>query len=47
MEAVGALGIGLTVTIVVAASEAQLLTVTTTEYVPLIAGVALLMVGFC
>ena len=47
LEAVGAVGIGLTVTVVVPATEVQPLTVAVTEYVPDIAVVALAMVGFC
>ena len=47
LEALGALGIGLTVTVVVPAAEVQPLTVTVTEYVPLAAVVALVIVGFC
>ena len=47
LEALGALGIGLTVTVVVPAAEVQPLTVTVTEYVPVAAVVALAIVGFC
>src|SRR5947207_13353402 len=44
---VGVAGIGLTVTFVVPAAEAQPLTVTVTEYVPASAVVAFERVGFC
>src|SRR5947207_2898636 len=44
---VGVAGIGLTVTLVVPAAEAQPLTVTVTEYVPASAVVAFERVGFC
>jgi hypothetical protein len=47
LDAVGALGIGLTVTVVVPAVEVQPLTVAVTEYVPDIAVVAFAIVGFC
>src|SRR5213594_2132854 len=47
LEAVGALGIVLTVTVVVPAVEVQTLTVAVTEYVPDIAVVEFAMVGFC
>ena len=47
LEAVGALGIGLTVTVVVPAVEVQPLAEAVTEYVPAIAVVALAIVGFC
>ena len=46
-EAVGVLGVVLTTTLVVPAAELQLPTVTMTEYVPLLAVVALVIVGFC
>ena len=46
-DAVGVAGAGLTTTFVVPAAELQLPTVTTTEYVPLLAVVALAIVGFC
>ena len=43
----GAARLALTVTLVVPAAELQLPTVTMTEYVPLLAVVALAIVGFC
>jgi hypothetical protein len=46
-EAVGVAGAALTVTLVVPAAELQVPTVTMTEYVPLLAVVALAIVGFC
>jgi len=45
--AVGVVGIGLTMTLVVPAAEMQPLTVTVTEYVPASAVVAFERVGFC
>ena len=45
--AVGVLGIGLTVTVVVPAFDVHPFTVAVTEYVPLAAVVAPEMVGFC
>jgi hypothetical protein len=47
LDAVGALGIGLTVTVVVPAFEVQPLAVAVTEYVPDMAVVELEIVGFC
>ena len=46
LEADGVLGIALTVTLVVPALEVQPLMVSVTEYVPLAAVVALMMLGF-
>jgi hypothetical protein len=46
-DAVGVVGVALTVTLVVPAGELQVPTVTMTEYVPLLAVVAFAMVGFC
>jgi len=47
LVAVGALGIGLTVTVVDPAADVQPFTVAVTKYAPDIAAVALVMVGFC
>jgi hypothetical protein len=47
LPAVGADGIGLTVTLVLPAALVHPFTVTVTLYVPAIAAVALAMVGFC
>jgi hypothetical protein len=47
LPAVGAAGVGLTTTVVVPVALPQPLTVTTNEYVPAAAKVALAIVGFC
>ena len=47
LDAVGAAGVGFTVTTVVATELVQPATVAVTEYVPLAATVAAAIVGFC
>lgn len=47
LDAVGAAGVGLTVTLTVPAGPVHPLTVAVTEYVPDAASVTLAMVGFC